>query len=385
MKRIYLDNAATSFPKPETVYQAVMDTLRFGGSPGRGSHQQTLAADRQLFETRELLAELFNAPNSDHFIFTASATMAINLALFGLLQPGDRVVTSSMEHNAVARPLRVLQDRGINVVKVKSDPASGILDVAAVKQACLAQPTRLLCLNHCSNVTGSVQPIAQLGPWCQEQGILFMVDAAQSAGILPLDIQADGINLLAAPGHKGLYGPQGTGFLYFSENLDVTPLIYGGTGTHSGSDQQPAQSPERYESGTHNLPGLAGLKAGLSFVKETGLKQIRERDMYHADMLLSALKNIDRVKVYGPLELEQRCEALSFNIAGCDPAEVGFMLDRDRQISVRVGLHCAPDAHRTIGTYPGGTVRVSPGWFTSDADIDSFISAVKELSCSCSR
>lgn len=381
MKRIYLDNAATSFPKPETVYQAVMDTLRYGGSPGRGSHQQTMAADRQLFETRELLAEQFNAPNSDHFIFTANATMAINMALFGLLKPGDRVVTTSMEHNAVVRPLRALQDRGIEVYKVKSDPVSGILDSAAVKQACLAQPTRLLCISHCSNVTGSVQPIEQLGSWCQEQEILFMVDAAQSAGILPIDIQADGINLLAAPGHKGLLGPQGTGFLYFSEDLDLIPLIYGGTGTHSGSDRQPAQSPERYESGTHNVPGLVGLKAGLSFVKQTGLRQIRERDMYHAEMLMSGLTNIDRVKVYGPLDLERRCGALSFNIAECDPAEVGFLLDRDRQISVRVGLHCAPDAHRTIGSYPGGTVRVSPGWFTTDADIEFFIRAVEEITC----
>lgn len=357
-----------------------METLQGGGSAGRGSHQQALAVDRLLFDTRELLAERFNAENSHHFVFTASATMAINLALFGLLTAGDRVVTTSMEHNAVMRPLRALRERGVDVVQVNSDPVSGILDVAAVKQACLAQPTRLLCVSHCSNVSGSLQPIDQLGPWCHQQGIIFMLDAAQSAGTIPIDIQADGIDLLAAPGHKGLFGPQGTGFLYFSKGLELIPLMYGGTGTQSGSDRQPEQSPERYESGTQNSPGLAGLKAGLEFVRQIGIDAIRERDRLHGEKLLSGLQSIDRVQVYGPGDPEQRCGALSFNISGRDPAEIGFILDRDFCIAVRVGLHCAPNAHRTIGTYPGGTVRVSPGWLSTDDEIDTFIDAIKRIS-----
>lgn len=375
MKPIYLDNAATSHPKPETVYQAVMDALRHGGSAGRGSHQQAQSTGRLIFETRELLAELFNAPDSDRFIFTANATIAINQALFGLLSKGDRVVTTSIEHNAVARPLRALQDRGIEVVKVSADKQSAIVDLKSIQQACLEKKTRLLVMNHCSNVVGSIQPIEKIGPWCKEQGILFMVDGSQTAGALPIDFQTAAIDIFVAPGHKRLLGPQGTGFLYVAEGIDLTPLVYGGTGANSRSELQPEFLPERLESGTLNIPGIAGLHAGLLYLKQKSMDHIRQHDQRLVTRLIDGLKSIAGVIVYGPQQIELRGEVISFNIEGHDPSEIGFKLDQQK-IAVRVGLHCAPDAHRTIGTYPNGTVRISPGCFTTDDEIDYFLLAV---------
>ena len=264
---IYLDNAATSHPKPEAVYRAVNDCLRNGGSAGRGSYSQSLSGGRLLFEIREALAGLFNVDNSERFLFTGNATQAINQALFGVLMPGDRVVTTTIEHNAVVRPLRELQDRGIEVVKIPVDPGSGRVDPEKLKQSCLSAPTRLLLVNHCSNVIGTLQPVEQLGPWCHEQGILFMLDGSQTAGAIPIDLTALEVDLFAAPGHKCLLGPQGTGFLYCAEGVEMVPLIYGGTGGSSASDRQPSQLPERFESGTFNLPGLAGLYARPQFFK----------------------------------------------------------------------------------------------------------------------
>jgi len=379
VKPIYLDNAATSHPKPESVYSAVMETLRAGGSSGRGTHQQTLVAEHLVFETREALAGLFNIDHSERFIFTSNATTAINQALFGLLQPGDRVVTTTVEHNAVTRPLRELQNRGVEVVKVSANSVTGIVATAALKEACLCKTTRLLLLNHCSNVIGSIQPIEGLGRWCKEHGILLMLDGAQSAGSLPIDLETLEIDLFAAPGHKGLLGPQGTGFLYVKEGIELVPLIYGGTGANSHSDLQPQALPERLESGTLNLPGLAGLYAALQFLHQTGIEQIRVREIELIRQILSGLAKIESVKLYGPDDVMLRAGAISFNLAGYDPAEVGFILDQQEQISVRVGLHCAPDAHRTIGTFPIGTVRVSPGYFTTETEIDRFLQAIQTL------
>ncbi len=378
---LYLDNAATSHPKPESVYLAVDQYLRQGGSPSRGAYAQSLAADQLLFETRELLGQLFNVPASERFVFTFNATLAINQALFGLLAPGERVVSTSMEHNAVARPLTALADRGVTVVKVKANPADGSVDQAALKAACLERPTRLLVVNHCSNVFGTLQDIAGLGRWCHENGILFMVDGAQTAGLLPIDISALDIDLFTAPGHKGLLGPQGTGILYVAPDLDLVPLVYGGTGANSHSDRQPEEMPERLESGTYNLPGIAGLKAGLEFILATGVEEIRRRETHLVGRLVTGLKTVSGVRVYGPDDLERRGAAVSFTVTGLDPAEIGFILDQQENIAVRVGLHCAPDAHRSLGTYPGGTVRVSPGYFTTDREIDHFLRVIARLEC----
>ena len=379
-KPIYLDNAATSHPKPEEVYRAVEEAMRSGASPGRGGYRQALSAERLVFETREILAEFFNAADSEQFIFTPNATVAINQALFGLLTAGDRVVTTSIEHNAVSRPLRALQDRDVSVEKVAADPTSGIVAAESLKQACLKQPTRLLVVNHCSNVFGALQPIEELGHWCREQGILFMVDGSQTAGCFPIDFQTLAVDLFAAPGHKGLLGPQGTGFLYVRPGLKLTPLIYGGTGANSHSDLPPDLLPERLECGTLNAPGLAGLGAALTFLQKTGIEAISQCESRSVDKILQGLAAIDRVQVYGPADQRLRGGAISFTLADADPAEIGFKLDQNYNIAVRVGLHCAPDAHKTIGTYPVGTVRVSPGYFTTDREIEQFLTAIRQIS-----
>ncbi len=375
---IYLDNAATSYPKPEVVYQAVDEALReSGANPGRGGHRMAVDAARQIFAARETLAEFFAIQDASRLAFTASATLAINAALFGLLKAGDRVVTSTMEHNAVTRPLRALQERGVNVVKVPAD-RQGLVHPQAIRQAC-SEPTRMVVLSHCSNVTGTLQPIEEIGPWLRQQGILFLVDAAQSAGLFALHVEAMAIDLLAAPGHKGLMGPPGTGFLYVREGLQLNPLIYGGTGGRSHSDLPPEEMPERLEVGTLNTPGIVGLKAGVDFLVQEGLSTIRAHEQDLLAQLTSGLKDLPGVELYGPLDPGFHGGALSFNLAATDPAEVGFLLDHHHGIYCRVGLHCAPDAHRTIGTFPRGTVRVSPGYFNTSDDIDQLLTAVAAL------
>jgi cysteine desulfurase family protein len=310
-------------------------------------------------------------------IFVANATEALNLALFGVLRAGDRVVTTSMEHNAVVRPLRALAEQGVEVVKVPAD-RSGFVPPAEVKRAC-TPGTRLLAMTHCSNVTGTLQAVEELGPWCRAQGILFLVDAAQSAGLFPLDVEAMAIDLLAVPGHKAIMGPPGTGFLCVGAGVQLRPLLYGGTGTRSMSDAQPDELPERLESGTQNVVGLAGLHAALEFLQEIGLNRLREHERALLGQLLTGLRRIPAVQLYGPADTGRHGGALSFTLAGLDPAVVGYRLDHEFDIGVRVGLHCAPDAHRTIGTFPQGTVRVSPGWFNTHADIDRCLAAVHAL------
>ncbi len=375
---IYLDNAATSFPKPEVVLEAVERTLReTGGNPGRGGHRQTLEAGRLVFEVRSSVADFFGIRDPARVVFTPNATEAINVALFGLLRPGDRVVTSCMEHNAVTRPLRALQERGVKVAKVPAD-RMGFVNPSDLKAAC-REKTRLVVLNHCSNVTGTVQAVEEIGPWLRREGILFMVDAAQTAGVFSLNAEPTAIDLLAAPGHKGLLGPPGTGFLYVREGLELVPLVYGGTGGNSHSELPPAELPERLEAGTLNTPGLAGLKAGIDFLKGEGILTVRKLEEARISRLIRGLAEIPGIELYGPRDPQFHGGALSFNLVGVDPAEIGFLLDHDHDIFCRVGLHCAPDAHRTIGTFPRGTVRVSPGYFTTDEEIDHLVAAVSSI------
>ena len=375
---IYLDNAATSFPKPPQVIDAVTTTLRHNAAnPGRGGHQLSLQAGRLVMECRESVARMFGVRDATRIAFTANATEAINLGLFGVLQPGDRVVTTSMEHNAVVRPLRALSDRGVDVVRVMAD-SLGFVDPAAIREACTAG-TRLLVMNHCSNVTGSLQAIEEVGPWCRRQGILFMVDAAQSAGIFPIDVETMAIDLLAVPGHKSLLGPTGTGFLYVRAGLDLQPLLYGGTGNFSQSATQPAEMPERLESGTLNTVGLAGLKSGVEFLATVGLDRVRAHEQALLDQLIAGLAGLDRVTLYGPPGTTRHGGALSFNIKNLDPSMLGFRLDREYGICCRVGLHCAPEAHVSIGTFPGGTVRLSPGYFNTADEIENTLMAIREI------
>lgn len=375
---IYLDNAATSYPKPDRVIEAVEQTLRVNAAnPGRGGHQLSLSAARLIMECRESVALFFGIEDASRIAFTSNATEAINLGLFGLLEPGDRVVTTSMEHNAVVRPLHALQARGVHVTKVMAD-AQGLIDAEALRQACLPG-TRLLVMNHCSNVSGTLQPIAEIGSWCRERGILFMVDAAQSAGIVAIDVNDMAIDLLAVPGHKSLLGPPGTGFLYVRPGLTLRPLLYGGTGTFSQSAAQPEEMPERLESGTLNTVGLAGLKAGIEFIESIGLEHIRQHEQALFKILREGLVSVPGATLYGPAETALNGGALSMTINNLDPTVLGFRLDHEYGICCRVGLHCAPEAHRTLGTFPEGTVRFSPGYFNTVEEIEKTLDAVRVI------
>lgn len=373
---IYLDNAATSYPKPESVYRAVMHAMgEIGVSAGRGGHRRSLEASRLLFQARETLATLFALPDSSRVIFTHSATESLNLGLRGVLLPGDHVISSTMEHNSLVRPLYLLRKQGVELSLVPAD-GHGLVDPDRVRRA-LRPNTRMLAMAHVSNVCGAIQPLESFGAIAREAGALFLVDAAQSAGCLPLDVSAMGIDLLAVPGHKGLMGPQGTGFLYVAPGVPLRPLLFGGTGSGSSAEEQPDTMPEGFEAGTHNLPGIAGLKAGAEFVLAQGVESIGRREREHAEQAAKLLRALPRLTLHGPSRPADRSGVLSFTVEGVDSSALAFMLDRRFDIAVRAGLHCAPLAHRTLGTYPAGTVRMSPGWFTSGADIASFCAAVE--------
>jgi cysteine desulfurase/selenocysteine lyase len=372
---IYLDNAATSYPKPESVYQAVMLAMReVGASPGRGGYRRSLEAGRIMFQAREAAAALFCAPDSSRIIFTHSATESLNMALRGTLVPSDHVITSSMEHNSLARPLHLLEKQGVGVTIVQAGP-DGLIDPDDVCRA-LTPRTRMIAIGHVSNVSGSIQPIDLIAAIARGAGALFLVDAAQSAGSVPIDVVSTGIDLLAVPGHKGLYGPQGTGLLYAASHVALTPLLAGGTGTNSTSAEQPDEMPDGFEAGTHNLPGIAGLRAGMEFVMEQGVAVIGRHERDLVSYAIERLQGLPQVMLHCPSDPALRGAVLSFTVAGKDPAAVAFELDQRFDIAVRSGLHCAPRAHRTLGTFPGGTVRMSPGWFTSREDIAIFADAI---------
>jgi cysteine desulfurase / selenocysteine lyase len=374
---IYLDNAATSFPKPEMVYQAVMHALReIGASPGRAGHRRSLEAERLLFQAREAIATLFAIPDSSRVIFTHSATEALNMGLRGTLERGDHVITTSMEHNSLLRPLFMLRKLGVEVTIVQAG-SDGLINPDDVRRA-LRSNTRMIATAHISNVTGTIQAVGQLAAVAREAGALFLLDAAQSAGSEPIDVVKIGIDLLAAPGHKGLFGPQGTGFLFAAPSVPLKPLLAGGTGSSSTAEEQPETLPEGFEAGTHNLPGIAGLKAGVEFVLQQGVSSIGEKERRLVSLAAERLAAVSKITLLGPSDPALRGGVLSFTVAGMDPASLAFMLDHNFDIAVRAGLHCAPQAHRTLGTFPDGSLRVSPGWFNTSVEIDIFCNAVVE-------
>ena len=376
---IYLDNAATTFPKPECVWRAIKEYFfSIGGNPGRSGHRLSLKASEILFDARELLARLFNIKASERIVFTKNATEAINLALFGLLSPEDRVVTTAMEHNAVMRPLRYLEKtRGILVDVVPAD-ARGLLDMEALARS-LREKATLLVVNHASNVAGSLVDLEQVGPLAKEAGVPLMVDAAQTAGCYPIDVEAMHISLLAFTGHKGLLGPQGTGGLYVAPGIEPAPFILGGTGSQSELEEQPPFWPDIHESGTPNALGISGLKAGVEFVMEKGVERIRAHEEELFKHFWQGVKEIPGVLLYGPEDWKNRTAVVSFNIEGIDPAYVGYILDREFSIMVRPGLHCAPSAHKTLGTFPQGTVRMAFGFFNTHEDVDVALEAIRAI------
>ena len=378
---IYLDNAATSFPKPDTVLEAMTRTMgKYGANPGRSGHRLALSAGRIVWQARERLCELFNAQDPAAFVFTHNCTSALNLAIKGALHPGDHVVTTALEHNSVLRPLHTLEQEGRITLSVLSPLPDTFAVTAQQVQAALRPDTRLVVMSHASNVTGAVQPVENVARLCHAHNVLFLVDTAQTAGLHPIDLTATLIDLMAFPGHKALYGPQGTGGLYVRPGLEanILPLIEGGTGSDSHSVLQPADMPDRYESGTLNTPGIAGLSAGIRFVRQNtdAIRQL-EQELTYA--LWYGLQNLPGIALYGPPpDIHPRVDVISFNLGSADSGLVADQLDQ-MQIAVRAGLHCAPFMHRHLGSFTQGTVRMSVGFFNTKAAVREALRAVETV------
>ncbi|MFN0199748.1 MAG: cysteine desulfurase [Planctomycetaceae bacterium] len=384
LSRIYLDNAATSFPKPEAVYRAVEKYQRdCGAAVGRGAYHSSLEIAQKVRSCRHRIASLFSAESPERIIFTFNGTDGLNLAIHGLLDhhQGGHVVTTAAEHNSVLRPLRSLEKRNQYHVTIVGLDSHGRYNPREIEQA-LQTETRLVAVTHVSNVTGTIQPIEEVAEICRRRGVPMLVDAAQSAGHLPLDLRALPVDLLACPGHKGLLGPFGTGVLYIRPGMDerLESTRQGGTGTQSELYEQPNDLPDKYESGNHNAPGLAGLDEGGAFIQQQTMASLFAHERELTAKLLDGLLSIDGVTVYGPHEVTGRIGVVSFNKAGYAPQDVAAILDASAQIEVRAGLHCAPLVHRSLGTdRGGGTVRISIGFMNTPDDIDRAIAAIREL------
>lgn len=375
---IYLDQAATSWPKPPEVLAAVQEALaQPWGNPGRSSHSEGMEAVERILGCRQNLATLFHIKDPLRICFTANATESLNLALKGSLQPGDHVICSSMEHNAVWRPLVALARRGISYSLAQAEP-DGTVTVESVLRE-LRPNTRLVTVLHASNVSGTINPIRKIGEALQGKNCLFLVDAAQSAGTLPIEIETMHIDMLAFPGHKGLLGPQGTGGLYLRKGIHLSPLREGGTGSDSASDTVPEIMPDRFESGTLNTPGIAGLAAGLEFLLKRGLAEIQEHEQKLTQSLLAELSQIPGVILYGSPPGKPRASVVSFRVQGKSCTQLGEELESQFGIVSRTGLHCSYLAHQTLGTARTGAVRLSLGPFTSSRHVQQAIDAVRHL------
>ncbi len=379
--RTYLDNAATSWPKPDAVFQAVNEFQRYNGAAaGRGGYRSAQAAERIVSQCRKRLADFIGAKSPQQIVFTLNGTDSLNLALHGVLRPGDHVVTSVCEHNSVLRPLHALNQSQQVTSTLVGCNSEGVIDLAEVRHAITAQ-TRLIALTHASNVTGAVQPLAEIGKIAAEKNLLFLVDAAQSLGHFPVDVNELGCHLLAAPGHKGLLGPLGTGMLYLAAGIEshLQPIRQGGTGTRSDEPQQPTTLPDRYESGNLNVPGIAGLSAGLAWLQDRDLGSVHRHEMELRELLVHELSTLPHVTVYGPRDKQPAVGVVSFNLHDFDPQEVAAALDAAAGLELRSGLQCAPLMHTALGTSPSGTVRASFGPFTTAEDIQALIAAVRDF------
>ncbi|MGE5577898.1 MAG: aminotransferase class V-fold PLP-dependent enzyme [Syntrophothermus sp.] len=378
---VYFDNAATSFPKPEVVYTAMDRFMReVGASPGRGGHRRALEASRVVSRTRNALARLFNVPEPSRIAFTKNATEALNTIFYGYLNKGDHVVASSMEHNAVWRPLRHLENTGVIELTEVMCNSEGFLEPKEVEKV-LRSNTRLIVLSHASNVTGALFPVDEISEIARKHGVALALDAAQTAGVHPIDLVEMKIDLMAFTGHKGLFGPPGTGGLFIREGLQLRPLLHGGTGSNSILEEQPEDLPDRFEAGTANAVGIAGLEAGVDFILKEGVERIRRREMELTGYLLGRLSELAQVTAYGPKDPQKQVGVVSFRVeaGNASPNEIGYILDEVFEIAVRAGLHCAPRAHRTLGTLPDGTVRASLGYFNTEEEIDYLAEALGQI------
>ncbi|NYB73018.1 aminotransferase class V-fold PLP-dependent enzyme [Sedimentibacter hydroxybenzoicus DSM 7310] len=375
---IYLDNAATTYPKPETVYDEVMRAMKeYGANPGRGSHAMAIEGARVIYETRENLAKLFNIDDPMRVILTFNATDSLNQGIKGVLNPGDHVITTTMEHNSVLRPIKELEKYGIENTIVHSN-SDGSINAEKLEKA-IRINTKLIVTTHVSNLSGTILPIENIGNMCKRRNVLYMLDASQSAGVLDIDMKKYNIDLLAAPGHKGLLGPQGTGILIINCDDEIKHLKEGGTGSESSNIYQPDFYPDKLEAGTHNLPGIAGLNEGVKYILNKGTKSIYSHEKKLLEEFIKGIRNISKIKIYGPEDIEQRCGVVSVNLESVDSSELAFMLDTEYGIAVRPGLHCAPLAHKTIGTENIGAVRFSVGPFNEMTDIKAAVNALKEI------
>jgi cysteine desulfurase family protein len=375
---IYLDNAATSFPKPEAVYQALDRFARTElANPGRAGHKMALAAEHALDDCRHRLNQLLHGEGPERFVFTLNCTDALNMAFKGILQPGDHVITTDLEHNSVSRPLRAMELAGrITLTRLRAD-GGGTVNPDDFRKT-ITPKTRLIAMAHASNVVGTVQPVADIGRIAREHDVLMLVDAAQTAGVLPIDVQTAPIDLLAFPGHKSLLGPTGTGALYVGPRATVAAWREGGTGGDSSSETQPRQYPYFLEGGTPNVLGVAGLAAGIQYVIERGLDAVHRSEVDLTERLWRRLDEIG-CQVFGHRDMSRRVGTISFRSETLAAAELGGILDQAFDIAVRPGLHCAPYIHRSLGTFPDGTVRVSPGAFNTAEDIDHLARALAEI------
>jgi cysteine desulfurase/selenocysteine lyase len=381
-QRIYLDNAATSWPKPDTVYLATDAYQRDLGAPaGRSSYAEADEVQRTILRTRHRLADLLGVTEAKRVVFTSGGTGSLNLAIHGCLRSGDHVVTTVAEHNSVLRPLRYLEDKGwITVTRVGCD-AAGQVDPDEVRQAINAR-TRLITMVHVSNVTGAVQPVQEVGQIAREQEVFFLLDVAQSLGHLPVEVEPFQADLVAGSCHKGLMGPLGLGVLYVGPRVEaeLEPLWQGGTGTESETDRHPESLPEKYESGNLNVVGIMGLAAALDHLRETGLAVVEQHLRDRTRELIEGFSKIEAVQCYGPLDSTRSLGVVSITMDSCDPQELATILDQAYSIQTRAGLHCAPLMHRSLGTdQQGGTLRLSPGWFTTSEEIQVALRAVAEI------
>ena len=378
-KVIYLDNGATSFPKPEEVYQAMDHFYRnYGVNPGRSGYDLCMESGAMVDKTRVLLSTFFGGTDPDRLVFSYNSTDALNLAIFGMLRPGDHAVTTALEHNSVLRPLYHLQEQGVELDHIPFD-AKGFVDPDEFKRR-FKRNTRLVVVNHGSNVIGTLQPIAEIGSICRQHGIRFLVDASQTAGKVPIDMRSQNIDVVAFTGHKSLLGPTGIGGLCVGEDVDIAFTRAGGTGVRSAQHLHLAEYPFRLEYGTINLVGVAGLSAGVKWIQQRGLEAIHEHEMTLITKLRDGLRNIDGVTLYCQDDLAGHISVFLFNVDGLDAADTGVMLDVNHEIACRTGLHCAPLVHEQIGTDKiHGAVRFGVGPFNTEAHIDCAVEAVREI------
>ena len=380
MNYIYLDNASTTFPKAPTVATAMSDYITNRGiNINRGSYALAYDVEDIIYTTRQRLHPLFNGHDPAHVIFTQNVTMSLNMVIKGLLKAGDHVLVSSMEHNAVMRPLTQLLDKGITFDTIPCD-STGSIQMDSIEP--LIRPnTVALIINHASNVCGTIQPLESIGPICKAHNLQFIVDAAQTAGVIPIDVKACHIDALCFTGHKGLLGPQGIGGIILTKEMaqNLTPLIAGGTGSFSHLETMPTHMPDAFESGTLNLPGIIGLNEGLAYIESQGMENIHNHELVLTQSFLEGLQSIDGINIVGKQNIQDRTAVVSITIDGMDPANISYELESTYHIMTRVGLHCAPRAHQTLRTYPEGTVRFSFGYANTHKDVESALSALNTI------